>query len=78
MFAWAVVPAVIAVLLMIFGIAEPKRPHALGQARVPIRLQEIRDMGRPFWSVIAIGAVFTLARFSEAFLALRALEPFPT
>lgn len=71
-FAWAVVPAVIAVLLMIFGVEEPRRSHAPGQARVPIRWAEVRDMGRPFWSVVAIGVVFTLARFSEAFLVLRA------
>ena len=71
-FAWAVVPGVIAVLLMIFGVEEPKRPHAPGQARVPIRCREVRDMGRPFWGVVGVGVVFTLARFSEAFLVLRA------
>ena len=71
-FAWAVVPAVIAVLLMIFGVDEPKRPGAPRLARAPIRWAEVRDMGRPFWSVVAVGMVFTLARFSEAFLVLRA------
>jgi len=71
-FAWAVVPGVLAVLLMIFGVEEPKRPQAPGHARIPIRWAEVRDMGRPFWSVVAIGVVFTLARFSEAFLVLRA------
>jgi MFS family permease len=71
-FAWAVVPGVIAVLLMIFGVDEPKRSHAPGQARVPIQWPEVRDMGRPFWSVVAVGVVFNLARFSEAFLVLRA------
>lgn len=71
-FAWAVVPGMIAVLLMIFCVEEPKRPHAAGQVRVPIRWQEVRDMGRPFWGVVAVGVVLTLARFSEAFLVLRA------
>lgn len=70
-FAWAVVPGLIAVLLMIFGVNEPKRSHAPGQARLPIRRQEVRDMGHPFWWVVAVGVVFTLARFSEAFLVLR-------
>lgn len=78
-FAWAVIPAVIAVLLMIFGVDEPKRPQGSTHARAPIRWGEVRDMGRPFWSVVAVGVVFTLARFSEAFLVLRAqgvgLEP---
>jgi len=71
-FAWAVVPAVIAVLLMIFGVDEPKRPGAPKLVRAPIRWAEVRDMGQPFWSVVAVGMVFTLARFSEAFLVLRA------
>lgn len=71
-FAWAVIPAMIAVLLMIFGVEEPKRSQQPGRARVPIHWREVRDMGRPFWSVVAVGVVFTLARFSEAFLVLRA------
>lgn len=73
-FAWAVIPAVIAVLLIIFGVEEPKRSHTPSQARIPIRWSEVRDMGRPFWSVVAVGVVFTLARFSEAFLVLRAQD----
>lgn len=71
-FGWAVIPALIAVLLMIFSVEEPKRSHEPGQARIPIRWREVRDMGQPFWSVVAVGVVFTLARFSEAFLVLRA------
>ena len=71
-FAWAVVPAVIAVLLMIFGVDEPKQSGAPTLARAPTRWAEVRNMGRPFWSVVAVGMVFTLARFSEAFLVLRA------
>ncbi|MDP3746816.1 MAG: MFS transporter, partial [Phenylobacterium sp.] len=73
-FAWAAVPAVIAVLLMIFGVDEPKRSGGAAQARAPIRWAEVRDMGRPFWSVVVVGVVFTLARFSEAFLVLRAQD----
>ncbi len=73
-FAWAVVPAVIAVLLMIFGVDEPMRSGGAAHARAPIRWAEVRDMGRPFWSVVVVGVVFTLARFSEAFLVLRAQD----
>ncbi len=72
-FAWAVIPALIAVLLMIFGVNEPKRPPGPKTVQSPIHWSEVRDMGRPFWSVVAIGVVFTLGRFSEAFLVLRAL-----
>ena len=71
-FAWAVIPALIAVLLMIFGVEESKRPQGPKTVRAPIHWSEVRDMGRPFWSVVAIGVVFTLGRFSEAFLVLRA------
>ena len=71
-FAWAVIPALIAVLLMTFGVEEPKRAQGPKTVRAPIRWSEVRDMGRPFWSVVAIGVVFTLGRFSEAFLVLRA------
>jgi MFS family permease len=71
-FAWAVIPGLVAVLLMIFGVEEPKRSPESKAARAPIRWAEVRDMGAPFWSVVAVGVVFTLARFSEAFLVLRA------
>ena len=71
-FAWAVVPAIVAVLLMSFGVDEPKRAEEPKAIRAPIQWAEVRDMGRPFWSVVAVGVVFTLARFSEAFLILRA------
>ncbi|WP_430625269.1 MFS transporter, partial [Ralstonia pseudosolanacearum] len=38
----------------------------------PIRRANLRRLTRAYWWVVAIGAVFTLARFSEAFLVLRA------
>lgn len=73
-FAWAVVPAVIAVLLLILAVKEPRRAREPGAVRVPIRWSEVREMGAPFWTVVGVGGVFTLARFSEAFLILRAQE----
>ena len=73
-FAWAVIPAVIAVVLMIFGVEEGKRLPGTKAARAPVRWTEISGMGRAYWSVVAVGVVFTLARFSEAFLVLRAQD----
>ena len=70
-YAWAVVPAIICVLLLIFGVEEPKREHK-AKAATPIRLADVRGMGAGFWAVMAVGAIMTLARFSEAFLILRA------
>jgi MFS family permease len=67
----AVVPAVLAVLLIVFAVHEP--PHlAREAARAPVRLADAKRLESRFWLVVALGAVLTLARFSEAFLILRA------
>jgi MFS family permease len=67
----AVVPGLLAVLLLVAGVREPDRPA--GQRRGnPIRRENLRRLGRGYWWVVGVGAVFTLARFSEAFLVLRA------
>ena len=71
-FAWAIVPALIAVALLVFGVEEPGRAETNEKRPAPIRWSEVRAMGAPFWSVVIVGMVFTLARFSEAFLVLRA------
>ena len=69
----AVIPALMAVALLLFGVKEPEK--AAGAKRVnPIRRDNLRRLDRRYWWVVAIGAVFTLARFSEAFLVLRAYE----
>jgi MFS family permease len=67
---FAVPPAVIAVAILVFGVSEPKAAQKKDQ--VPLKLQEIALLGRFYWLVVSAGAVFTLARFSEAFLVLRA------
>jgi MFS family permease len=69
---FAVPPAVIAVAILIIAVREPKA--APQDERVPVKLKEIAQLGRPYWFVIGVGAIFTLARFSEAFLVLRAQE----
>jgi len=68
----AVIPGVLAVALLMFGIHEPAREA--GTKRVnPVRLENLKKLGPRYWWVVAIGAVFALARFSEAFLVLRAM-----
>jgi MFS family permease len=70
----AVIPGFAAVALLVFGVREPQR-HADGAPRVnPIRLDNLRRLGRGYRWVVALGALFTLARFSEAFLVLRAQQ----
>jgi MFS family permease len=67
----AVVPGWLAVLLLLFGIREPA-PHARAQRLNPISRDNLGRLGARYWWVVGVGAVFTLARFSEAFLVLRA------
>jgi MFS family permease len=69
----AVVPAMLAVVLLLMGVREPVRPIGLLRTN-PISRDNLRRMGKSYWWVVVIGAVFTLARFSEAFLVLRAQE----
>ena len=67
----AVVPGLLAVLLLCWGVKEPERKT--GQVRTnPITRANLKRLSPAYWWVVAIGAMFTLARFSEAFLVLRA------
>lgn len=67
----AVVPGILAVVVLVLGVREPARPA--GHRGVnPIRRDNLRRLGPAYWWVVGVGAVFTLARFSEAFLVLRA------
>ncbi|NHB75812.1 MFS transporter [Rhodobacter calidifons] len=68
----AVIPAFAALGLILFAVKEPARPEGLRRVRNPLSRAEIRLLGRTYWAVVAVAAVFTLARFSEAFLILRA------
>ncbi len=73
-FWFAVIPAVLAVLLLAFGVQEPDTVVGRGKFTSPIRWQTLRAFGVDYWWVVAAGGVFTLARFSEAFLILRAQQ----
>src|SRR5260370_30462943 len=69
----AVIPGLIAVALLIFGIKKPAH-HATAKRINPLKLDNLKKLTRQYWWVVFIGAVFTLARFSEAFLVLRAMQ----
>jgi MFS family permease len=69
----AVVPGAAAVILLALGVREPVRASPPRPVN-PIRRAALARLGGAYWRVVAIGAVFTLARFSEAFLVLRAQE----
>ncbi|MDR3436755.1 MFS transporter, partial [Telmatospirillum sp.] len=68
----AVVPGFIAVLLVAFGVKGQPRDNATGGVQAPLRLADLRRLDRRFWAVVAIGVLFTMAGFSEAFLVLKA------
>ena len=67
----AVVPGVLSVAVLAWGVREPASQGGVRRTN-PIRRENIRRLGLAYWWVVAVGAVFTLARFSEAFLVLRA------
>ena len=70
----AVVPAFLAVLLLIVGVEEPDRPaqQAVVNGAPRLRMADAKRLGRRYAIVVGIAAILTLARFSEAFLVLRA------
>jgi MFS family permease len=69
----AVIPGVLAVILLFFGIQEPERSNSDKRIN-PIRRKNLQRLSIQYWWVVGIGAIFMLARFSEAFLVLRGLQ----
>ena len=69
----ATIPAILAVICVVVGV-EDRDTGTNRQARPPVRIVDLRLLPSAFWGVVAIGVIFTLARFSEAFLILRASE----
>src|SRR5205809_4790839 len=67
----AVIPAVICVVVLVFGVQEPAKVGGDGE-QAPLRLSDAKRFPARYWIVVGIAAVLTLARFSEAFLVLRA------
>ncbi|MDE2376628.1 MFS transporter [Bradyrhizobium sp.] len=68
----AVLPAFLSLALILFAVDEPEHRDGREAARNPLNLAAMRQLGSVYWRVVAVGIVFTLARFSEAFLILRA------
>ena len=66
----AVIPAALCVALLLVGVQEPERAASTVRNN-HIRRENLRRLGGAYWWVVTLGAVFTLARFSEAFLVLR-------
>lgn len=71
---FAAAPAFIAVAAILFCVREPERASAPRAFSSPLHWRAMREFSGRYWYVVAIGATFTLARFSEAFLVLRAQQ----
>jgi MFS family permease len=69
----AVVPGLLSGVVLLFGVRGPERPRNERRTN-PIRWRQLKRLSPVYWWVVTIGALFTLARFSEAFLLLRAQQ----
>jgi MFS family permease len=70
----AVVPAFIAVFLLITMVREPESGEQATGSRKRLPLTGMKRLPMAYWLIVVLGAAFTLARFSEAFLILRARD----
>lgn len=70
----AVIPAFVAVYILIAFVREPETPPAARPVPTPLALHEMVHLGSSYWRLIGLATFFTLARFSEAFLLLRAQD----
>jgi MFS family permease len=68
----AVLPAIISVLLILYGVQEPDAPPRTDHPPFPIQRSELRRLDLAYWVLVGIATVLTLGRFSEAFLLLAA------
>ncbi|MBI3294047.1 MAG: MFS transporter [Deltaproteobacteria bacterium] len=70
----ATIPGILAVVTLLYGVRESASPAPLAEKHRRIRWEDLRQFHPSFWVVVASGALFELARFSEAFLVLRAKD----
>lgn len=70
----ALIPALLCVLLIAFGVEEPESTRPAATPHLPIRRENLRRLDRRFWWIVLCTLLLTLARFSEAFLLLRAQD----
>ncbi len=69
----ATIPAVLAVVLLVFCLREPKMERT-AKLENPLKWHKLQSMGAPFWWLVVFGGFLMLARFADAFLVLKAYE----
>lgn len=67
----ALLPAAISVTLLWLFVREPARPDDAPR-RAPLSRAALVRLGWRYWAVVGAATLFSLAKFSEAFLVLRA------
>jgi len=72
-FWMAVIPGILAVILLLYGVKEPSHQDVKKRTN-PLNRSNLKRLDSAYWWVVGVGAIFTLARFSEAFLVLRAMN----
>ncbi|EMP55257.1 major facilitator superfamily protein [Marinobacter santoriniensis NKSG1] len=70
----ASIPAFFAVMVLLVAVKEPAHAVTQRKVKMPLRRSELRYLGPNYWWIVVIATVFTLARFSEAFLVLKAQD----
>ncbi|MBU0673401.1 MAG: MFS transporter [Proteobacteria bacterium] len=70
----AAAPAFVAVAVLVRYVREPERPGGDAPVKSPLVIADVKGLPRRYWGVVLLGVVFTLGRFSEAFLVLRAQD----
>lgn len=70
----SILPAAVSVLLILLYVREPEAGRVGKAGRWPISRSSLRQLGAGYWTVIAIAAVFAMARLGESFVLLRAVE----
>jgi MFS family permease len=68
----ALLPGFASIAVLLLGVREPPNPPREGSRSPPIRRRQLAQLRAPLWWAIAIAAIFSLARFSPAFLVLKA------
>jgi MFS family permease len=69
----ATLPAILSVFLLVVAVREPERADHT-RVRLPITPTEVTRLPARYWLIVVLGGVLTMARFSEAFLVLRARD----
>jgi MFS family permease len=73
-FGVALIPAVLAVICLAFGVQEPERPYHLLKRPNPLNWEALQSLGGSFWGLAIAALLFNLGNSSEAFLLLKAKQ----